>query len=218
MSEWRWERAKLSIFLSLTVFFSNSSRGLLPNFLWFMFFYSFNASRDGYLVQFRTETLIVTMPTPDFSMPYNVICLACTVVALAFGPLHNITTKRYWYETESIHISVYVKIMVPPHTKHIELGKIQTVNSLYSFTALPVELFYQMQNYIFLIVFVWETGVHITFNTTKPEGNIPFGRYRCSTRVHRSQVNTFCMVTPNVYRSSVWKLLHVTLLAPGIFE
>ncbi|XP_069677490.1 GPI transamidase component PIG-T isoform X2 [Periplaneta americana] len=55
---------------------------------------SFNASRDGYLVQLRTETLIITLPTPDFSMPYNVICLACTVVALAFGPLHNITTKR----------------------------------------------------------------------------------------------------------------------------
>ena len=26
-------------------------------------------------------------------MPYNVICLTCTVVALAFGPLNNITTK-----------------------------------------------------------------------------------------------------------------------------
>ena len=34
------------------------------------------------------------MATPDFSMPYNVICLACTVVALAFGPLYNLTTKR----------------------------------------------------------------------------------------------------------------------------
>ncbi|XP_063239916.1 GPI transamidase component PIG-T isoform X3 [Bacillus rossius redtenbacheri] len=55
---------------------------------------SFNATRDGYLVQLRTETLVITLPTPDFSMPYNVICLACTVVALAFGPLHNITTKR----------------------------------------------------------------------------------------------------------------------------
>nr|CAD7464262.1 unnamed protein product [Timema tahoe] len=55
---------------------------------------SFNATREGYLVQLRTETLIITLPTPDFSMPYNVICLACTVVALAFGPLHNITTKR----------------------------------------------------------------------------------------------------------------------------
>ncbi|KAL1458164.1 hypothetical protein WDU94_008333 [Cyamophila willieti] len=55
---------------------------------------SFNVSRDGYLVQIRTEALIVALPTPDFSMPYNVICLACTVVALAFGPLHNIASKR----------------------------------------------------------------------------------------------------------------------------
>uniref|UniRef100_A0A183J2F3 Neur_chan_LBD domain-containing protein n=1 Tax=Soboliphyme baturini TaxID=241478 RepID=A0A183J2F3_9BILA len=38
--------------------------------------------------------LLVTLPTPDFSMPYNVICLVCTVVALAFGPIHNLTTKR----------------------------------------------------------------------------------------------------------------------------
>lgn len=55
---------------------------------------SFNVSREGYLVQLRTEALIVALPTPDFSMPYNVICLACTVVALAFGPLHNIASKR----------------------------------------------------------------------------------------------------------------------------
>ncbi|KAF7386469.1 hypothetical protein HZH68_013601 [Vespula germanica] len=55
---------------------------------------SFNASRDSYLVQLRTESLLISLPTPDFSMPYNVICLACTAVALAFGPLHNICTKR----------------------------------------------------------------------------------------------------------------------------
>ncbi|CAD6230492.1 GSCOCG00006784001-RA-CDS [Cotesia congregata] len=55
---------------------------------------SFNASRNGYLVQLRTETILISLPTPDFSMPYNVICLACTAVALAFGPLHNISTKR----------------------------------------------------------------------------------------------------------------------------
>ena len=41
--------------------------------------------------------MIITLPTPDFSMPYNVICLVCTVVALAFGPIHNITTKRFEY-------------------------------------------------------------------------------------------------------------------------
>lgn len=56
---------------------------------------SFNASRAaGYLVQLRTESLLISLPTPDFSMPYNVICLACTVVALAFGPIHNVSTKR----------------------------------------------------------------------------------------------------------------------------
>ncbi|XP_003701538.1 phosphatidylinositol glycan anchor biosynthesis class T [Megachile rotundata] len=55
---------------------------------------SFNASREGYIVQLRTESLLISLPTPDFSMPYNVICLACTAVALAFGPLHNISTKR----------------------------------------------------------------------------------------------------------------------------
>lgn len=60
---------------------------------------SFNASRGGYLVHVRTESLILTLPTPDFSMPYNVICLACTVVALAFGPLHNISTKKMVYRT-----------------------------------------------------------------------------------------------------------------------
>nr|ATU82891.1 secreted Gpi16-like protein [Pristhesancus plagipennis] len=56
---------------------------------------SINASRDGYPIRITTEVLIISLPTPDFSMPYNVICLACTVVALAFGPLHNITTKKF---------------------------------------------------------------------------------------------------------------------------
>lgn len=56
----------------------------------------FNATwpSNSFVVQMRTESFILGLPTPDFSMPYNVICLACTVVALAFGPLHNITTKR----------------------------------------------------------------------------------------------------------------------------
>ena len=52
----------------------------------------------GSLLQIYTESLLVNLPTPDFSMPYNVICLACTVVALAFGPLHNITTKNLTVE------------------------------------------------------------------------------------------------------------------------
>lgn len=42
-----------------------------------------------------SEIIQVTIPVPDFSMPYNVICLACTVVAIAFGSLHNLTTRIY---------------------------------------------------------------------------------------------------------------------------
>ena len=46
-------------------------------------------------VRIHTETLLVMLPTPDFSMPYNVICLACTVIAIAFGSIHNLTTRRF---------------------------------------------------------------------------------------------------------------------------
>lgn len=55
---------------------------------------SLNATRQYYFLRIHTGALLINLPTPDFSMPYNVICLACTVVALAFGPLHNMTTKR----------------------------------------------------------------------------------------------------------------------------
>merc|ERR1711936_1056713 len=51
------------------------------------------AEGSGDVLRIYTETLLVSLPTPDFSMPYNVICLACTVAALAFSPIHNITTK-----------------------------------------------------------------------------------------------------------------------------
>lgn len=49
---------------------------------------------DSFFVRIHTESLLVSLPTPDFSMPYNVICLVSTVVSLAFGPIHNLTTRR----------------------------------------------------------------------------------------------------------------------------
>ncbi|OQR83045.1 GPI transamidase component [Achlya hypogyna] len=36
-----------------------------------------------------TEPLLVPLPTPDFSMPYNVICLTSTVVSMTLGSLVN---------------------------------------------------------------------------------------------------------------------------------
>lgn len=58
-------------------------------------FCSFSDSSSSFFLRLHTETLLVSLPTPDFSMPYNVICLACTVVAIAFGSLHNLTTRDF---------------------------------------------------------------------------------------------------------------------------
>src|SRR5699024_5164076 len=41
-----------------------------------------------------TEPILISMPTPDFSMPYNVVCLVSTVLSIAFGPIYNLTTRR----------------------------------------------------------------------------------------------------------------------------
>lgn len=49
----------------------------------------------------RTSSLLLTLPTPDFSMPYNVIILTCTVMALGFGTMFNLLVKRVVTEAEA---------------------------------------------------------------------------------------------------------------------
>ncbi|MCJ1313164.1 Subunit of the glycosylphosphatidylinositol transamidase complex-like protein [Agyrium rufum] len=49
-------------------------------------------SRTTYL---RTTSLLLPLPTPDFSMPYNVIILTSTVMALAFGFIFNLLVRRF---------------------------------------------------------------------------------------------------------------------------
>lgn len=41
----------------------------------------------------RTTSLLLSLATPDFSMPYNVIILTCTVMALTFGTVFNLLAK-----------------------------------------------------------------------------------------------------------------------------
>ena len=43
----------------------------------------------------RTSSLLLPLPTPDFSMPYNVIILTSTVIALAFGSIFNLLVRRF---------------------------------------------------------------------------------------------------------------------------
>lgn len=79
--------------------FSLNQRFDRIDFSWreiFCFVFSLSKSSDGF-VRVYSEALLVNLPTPDFSMPFNVICLGCTAVALAFGGLHNLTTKAFQY-------------------------------------------------------------------------------------------------------------------------
>ena len=46
-------------------------------------------------VYLRTSSLLLPLPTPDFSMPYNVIILTSTVMALAFGMIFNLLVRRF---------------------------------------------------------------------------------------------------------------------------
>lgn len=46
-------------------------------------------------VAIRTTSLLLPLPTPDFSMPYNVIILTSTVMALSFGFVFNLLIRRF---------------------------------------------------------------------------------------------------------------------------
>ena len=46
-----------------------------------------------------TSRLLLDVPTPDFSMPYNVIIMSSTVMAVFFGLMHGALTRRWgWVE------------------------------------------------------------------------------------------------------------------------
>ncbi|KAJ1825791.1 Subunit of the glycosylphosphatidylinositol transamidase complex-like protein [Coemansia sp. RSA 2599] len=42
-----------------------------------------------------SELFLANMPTPDFSMPYNVITFTCTILALFFGRIFNLLTRDF---------------------------------------------------------------------------------------------------------------------------
>lgn len=42
-----------------------------------------------------TPALLVDLATPDFSMPYNVIIMSCTLMAMIFGSVFNLLTRKF---------------------------------------------------------------------------------------------------------------------------
>ncbi|KAK6454967.1 GPI transamidase component PIG-T [Scheffersomyces xylosifermentans] len=69
--------------------------------------------KDGNdIYEARTTSLLLTLPTPDFSMPYNVIILTCTVMSLAFGTIFNLLIKKVITEEEMEEITKSSKINI----------------------------------------------------------------------------------------------------------
>jgi len=57
-------------------------------------------------VAIRTTSLLLPLPTPDFSMPYNVIILTSTVMAMAFGFVLNLVVRRFVAADEADQLDV----------------------------------------------------------------------------------------------------------------
>lgn len=50
---------------------------------------------QGRFHRIHTPILLVNLATPDFSMPYNVIIMSCTLIALIFGSVFNLLTRKF---------------------------------------------------------------------------------------------------------------------------
>lgn len=53
-------------------------------------------SSTGHVHRIVTQKLLVTMPTPDFTMPYNVITLTSTLIVLFYGTFFNLSFRRFY--------------------------------------------------------------------------------------------------------------------------
>ncbi|PVV04242.1 hypothetical protein BB560_001258 [Smittium megazygosporum] len=47
-----------------------------------------------------SELFVAVLPTPDFSMPYNVITFTCTLLALYYGKLFSLLSKNIVHDKE----------------------------------------------------------------------------------------------------------------------
>lgn len=54
----------------------------------------------------RTTALLLNLPTPDFSMPYNVIIFTSTAIALAFGGMFNLLVRRLVAADEGAEVTL----------------------------------------------------------------------------------------------------------------
>jgi len=58
---------------------------------------SFDWSQEEANPRIFSNNLLILLPTPDFSMPYNVITLTCTMFAIVFTTTINVLTRKFSY-------------------------------------------------------------------------------------------------------------------------
>ncbi|XP_010271693.1 PREDICTED: GPI transamidase component PIG-T [Nelumbo nucifera] len=92
-----------------------------PDFQASTYYLKDNSRKSALLSKFQeknlllsyTEILLVPLATPDFSMPYNVITITCTVFALYFGSLLNVLRRRVGEEERFLKEASMRKGMLP---------------------------------------------------------------------------------------------------------
>lgn len=81
------------------------------------------ANKPGEDEYLRTTSLLLPLPTPDFSMPYNVIILSSTVIALGFGSIFNMLVRKFVLLEEVPASPLKVKVMAIKEKLAVLLGK-----------------------------------------------------------------------------------------------
>jgi hypothetical protein len=58
-----------------------------------------------------TNPQLLTMPLPDFTMPYNVVTLTCTLLAFFFGCIFNLFTRKFYYGKQKKTLQTVIEKM-----------------------------------------------------------------------------------------------------------
>ncbi|CAI5451629.1 unnamed protein product [Caenorhabditis angaria] len=87
---------------------------------------------DSYTI--HTNPILVALPVPDFSMPFNVICFVATAFALIFGPLQLYSTmwlapspprSTFWRKINRLILLILIVLCLYAHFMEINLNEVR---------------------------------------------------------------------------------------------
>ncbi|RXK42297.1 hypothetical protein M231_00287 [Tremella mesenterica] len=73
-----------------------------------------------------TSRLLLDVPTPDFSMPYNVIIMSCTVMAVFFGLMQGTLTRRVGFVEVPMELAPSLELKVDDTSVEIAVEGLKT--------------------------------------------------------------------------------------------